>query len=341
MKTIEVQIISNIPHVSQILCGFNALKRSKKYDVTFKSLLSSNEYSEYSDMSVVRVLYDGKVIIYDLLDGYLGTDRMVSLLKGCDLYFKRSYSSTKNAVIPEELRKKIFPLGFNYHLTYKGCPLNDSLVKAMLKFLLGKESMNSFTKERFEEKAEMPKSDPKILFLTRLWDPSECSDEHKDERIKINADRIALIKALKEKYGKNATAGISDSPFSRAVAPDLIMDGSYTKRKNYLKLLHESDICIASTGLHGSIGWKTAEYVAAAKAIVSERLVYEVTGDFEEGKNYLSYSTPEECIAAVDRLYNDPYAIFEMKRANEEYYRLYLSPEALVENTLRIADTTI
>ena len=296
MEKIEVQIISDIPHVTQILCGFNELKRLGKYDVSFKNLLSSSEYFGYAEMSVVRVVYRGKVIIYDLLDGYLGIDRMAGLLNSCDLYFKRSFSKQKNDEFPSGLKAKMYPLGFNYHLTYRGCPLNDSLPKRIVKALLGKESMNSFTADRFEGKAEKVQENPKILFLTRLWDPSECSEEHKAERIKINADRISIIKALKERYGGNVTAGINDTPFSRSVAPELIMDDSFTKRKNYLKLLHKSDICIASTGLHGSIGWKTGEYVAAAKAIVSEPLVYTVTGDFKEGKTTFPIRHPSNVL---------------------------------------------
>ncbi len=341
MKTIEVQIISRIPHVAQILCGFNELRKTGKYQVKFNNLLSSNECLKYAEMSVVRVIYGNKTIIYDLLDGYLDIEKMSSLLDECDLYFKRSFSDEKNSVFNEEMRKKLHPLGLNYHLTYNGCPLNDPLPKLIVKTLLGKESMNSFTKKRFEGKAEFTDKKPKVLFLTRLWDPSECSEIHREERIKINADRIAIIKALKERYGENAIVGINDTPFSRSVAPELIMDGSFTKRKNYLKLLHESDICIASTGLHGSIGWKTAEYVAAAKAIVSEPLMYTVTGNFEVGKNYLSYTDPDSCLQAVDKLFNDPEFMYEIKKNNEKYYRSYLSPEVLVENTLRIADIQI
>lgn len=51
--------------------------------------------------------------------------------------------------------------------------------------------------------------------------------------------------------------------------------------------MRRSDICIGSTGLWDSIGWKTGEYVAAARAVVNERFVYEVPGGFREGVNYL------------------------------------------------------
>lgn len=336
MKNIEVQIISGVPHVTQVLSGFYELNRRGEYSVKFKNMLSAP--SPYSDMSVVRVLYNGRVLIYDLLDGYIGTDRMTALLGECDLYFKRSFSAEKNASLPEELSKKMRPLGFNYHVTHKGCPINDPPIKRLIKALTGKESMNSFTKEKFEGKAEMTEGG-RILFLTRLWDPDECVTEAgKNERIRINSDRIEIINALRKKYGDRAVTGLSDTPLARRLAPELIMDGSYTKRANYIKLLHSSDICIASTGLHSSIGWKTGEYVAAAKAIVTEPFAYEVTGDFEYGKNCLTYVTPRECLDAVETLIGNPDALYGMKKENEKYYRAYLSPDALVRNTLKIAD---
>ena len=198
--------------------------------------------------------------------------------------------------------------------------------------------MNPFVKERFEGKASK-ENGGRILFLTRLWDPDECVTEAgRAERVRINSDRIQIIRALREKYGSLAVTGLSDTPLSRKLAPELIMNGSYTKRANYLKLLHSSDICIASTGLHGSIGWKTGEYVAAAKAIVTEPFVYSVTGDFENGKNCLTYGSPEECLEAVERLISDPDALYRMKAENESYYKEFLSPDALVRNTIVIAD---
>ncbi len=101
-----------------------------------------------------------------------------------------------------------------------------------------------------------------------------------------------------------------------------------------MALLHQCDICIGTMGLHESIGWKTGEYVAAAKAIVNERFHYQVTGDFAEGVNYLPFETAQECIAAVQQLVEDPRKLYEMKRANEAYYRRWLKPEVLVKNTL-------
>ena len=91
-------------------------------------------------------------------------------------------------------------------------------------------------------------------------------------------------------------------------------------------------------GLHESIGWKTGEYVAAAKAIVHDPLYYTVPGAFHPGENYLGFTTAETCVAAVQHLMEKPQELLEMKRANERYYRNYLKPEVLVSNTLERID---
>jgi hypothetical protein len=88
--------------------------------------------------------------------------------------------------------------------------------------------------------------------------------------------------------------------------------------------MHGSDICIGSMGLHKSIGWKTGEYVAASKAIINEKLKYEMPGDFKDGINYISYNTVNECFNAVDYLISNPDIVYKMKCANHRYYKKYL-----------------
>ena len=340
METIKVQLYCHIPHVCQILCGFNELNKSGEFKVVFEDV-SEEAQRKYTDMSILRVLYKGKVIIYDLMDGYIGPYMIKDLLENCDFYFKRSFSESQNEQFGE-LKSKMFPLGFNYHLTYRGNPLNDGLIKRSIKLFMKRESFDPFTQKRFECKPKYKDKDIKILFLTRLWDPKECVHENYiEERKKINLERIALIRALREKYGSNIVAGLNDSPLSRELAPDLIVSDKYTKRKNYLKLMKSSDICIASTGLHGSIGWKTAEYVAAGKAIVSEPFNYKVTGNFVPGENYLEFSEINECLSAVDRLVSSPEKLYEMKLKNHEYYKHYLDPRELVKRSLETVDSLI
>ena len=100
--------------------------------------------------------------------------------------------------------------------------------------------------------------------------------------------------------------------------------------------MRKSSICIASTGLFNSIGWKLAEYVAAGKAIVSENLNYQVIGDFTEGVNYLGYDSIKQCVDAVDKLYTNPELIEKMRKENKKYYYNYQRPDKQMEYVLKL-----
>lgn len=342
METIKLTIPSDIPHISQIITGFLILKEQGwKVEIVDRSKDVANPFY---DLPVVLVEYRGKTIVYDLWDGYQNPEGIRKGLDVCDFYFKRSFSAEKNEKLFPDCLEKIYPLGFNYHLTHKDNPINEPAWKAMIKPLLGRAPDKYFVPEVFEGRAkEKQGGTVKILFLTRLWDskdPAE-SKEANEERAFINETRIHIIRTLKERYGDAFLGGLNDTPVSRELAPELIVAAKYTERKKYVQLLHESDICIGTMGLHESIGWKTAEYVAAAKAIVNEYFRYSVPGDFREGENYLTFATAEECIAAVQKLVEDPALLYHMKKNNEVYYRSYLKPEVLVQNSLKMADRLI
>lgn len=71
-----------------------------------------------------------------------------------------------------------------------------------------------------------------------------------------------------------------------------------------------------------------------SKAIVSEKLVYLVGANFKNGKNYLEFQNPSECIEQTFSLYNNDEKRFEMMINNVEYYYKYLKPDVLVYNSL-------
>ena len=76
--------------------------------------------------------------------------------------------------------------------------------------------------------------------------------------------RIAIVRALGERYPRNFTGGVTDTPLARALCPELIVAEKYTDRARYLRLMRRSDICIGSTGLWDSIGRKSARLVGDA-----------------------------------------------------------------------------
>ena len=99
MENIVIKLYSKGPHISQILTGFCMVERNSKTNKCRVKLESSdgNIQGEF-----VEVLYKGKRIIYDVLDGYQDKAAISALLKQCDFYFKRSYSPEKNRTGPEE-----------------------------------------------------------------------------------------------------------------------------------------------------------------------------------------------------------------------------------------------
>ena len=342
MNRATIYAESQVSHAGQILTGFLMLKE-QGWDVRIVDN-TKGEQGFYHGVPMIRAEYRGKKLVYDMGDGYNVPEDIMTGLEDCDFYFKRSFSPEKNQMLLHNFEGKMFPLGLYYRVTHKESPINEPLWKALLKPLMGKASARYFVPKVFEGSPE-PEGDrqPRILFLTQLWNDHEpdFSEEDNRERTYINQMRIDIIRALRERYGDSFIGGLNDNALSRTWAPDLIVPAEYTERKRYLKLVHSCDICIGSMGLFESIGGKTGEYVAAAKAIVNERLHYQVTGNFEEGVHYLSFETVEECLAAVQKLVDDPALRLSMKQANAEYYRNYLRPDVLVKNTLELVDRAI
>ena len=339
MEKVVFTIPSKIYHISQIATGFHILKKQGlPVEIVDKT---GDRENPFYDLPVACAEYRGKKIIYDLWDGYQNPVDMKKCLDWCDVYFKRSFSAEKNAALFPEDQHKIFPLGFNYHVTYPTSPVNEPKLKSLLKPLMGKAPEPYFVPRVFEGKPRNTEpKDVKILFQAQLWDhrDPDLSPEMAEECAYINRTRIAIVRALKETYGDQFFGGLRDSALAREMAPELIQPEKYTERRKYLKLVHSCDICIGSMGLHESIGWKTAEYIAAAKAIVNETFHYSVTGDFEEGKHYLAFSTAEECIEAVRILVENTEKRLEMQVANAKYYQEYLKPEVLVKHTLDLVE---
>ena len=117
---------------------------------------------------------------------------------------------------------------------------------------------------------------------------------------------------------------------------DLVVPPGSTSQVNYLNTLKAFPICVATTGLHGSTGWKLAEYVAFAKAIVSERLVYEVPGPLPRQELHRVHFAGG-CLNGVVRLIEDGALRQQLMQSNAAYYRDYLRPDALVRNALQTA----
>ena len=179
---------------------------------------------------------------------------------------------------------------------------------------------------------------PKVLFMTAAHDPYDDpyrSKEKIEERVHNNERRADCVRLLRKELGPNFYGGFIHNKFSVEKYKDVLLDmPTNSKKKRYLLRLKKFPICIATTGIHGSIGWKFAEYVAFSKAIVSERLEYEIPGQFGPMRNYLVFSSPDECVEQSVKLMADDELRYQLMTNNAEYYQSYVKPNILVFNAL-------
>ena len=353
MTNIDVFFSYHCAHISRLLTGFHMLEQAGLFSIR----LIHDSFGKLPEISVVEADINGYRIAFDMGDRWALADKKgCQYLKQVDAYFARGYTREIDIVNPPIDRnefKKVHPFGFDYYSTYPGNPLDDSNNSTKEKLLRTAKSMFGYNKcmypEFFEGKANYKKKDFNILFYTRLWDPDNIPvlscpsadaiayrDYMIDEWRRINASRIEIIRALSKEYGKRFCGGIQWCTLAEKECPDLILPTSAVRKRNYLRKMKSSDICIGSIGLHKSTGWKTGEYVAAARAIVAEKLKYEVPGNFDDGKHYIPFITVRQCVEAVEKLYDNPDLVYEMKKANEDYYRKYLKPDIQLLNAIQL-----
>lgn len=333
----------NSPHLLQLYAGFFELEKKGVTRLKF-----THENKSKNALAIATVIVNDKYkVIYDTLDGLSwkkGTkeENLLHFRKSfqCDFYFKRSYSPEMQAYAP--VGCQVLPLGFNYNIQPEvnlmpySPTLKDKVIYVLktnpiTRLFFGK---NFFYAKDFEQDP-VSSSNNKILFITRLWNPDEAlSEGSKLHRQRINEMRVSCIQACREKYKDQFTGGLIVDAYTAKKYPHLGMPDKLTNKKGYLNAIQQHAICIATTGLHNSIGWKMAEYVAASKAIVSEPLHFELPGNFEKNKNYVEFKNIDELIFQIDALLQNPGMKQEMMNQNHYYYNHFLKPDVLVLNTL-------
>lgn len=330
-------------HLNQIYTGFYDLEKKGliRLDVVFSK--TNKEKS-----GILRAQINGTNVIYDAKDGLnwtyggeeAGLEFFKNNYKNVDYYFKRSYTPSLDNIIPG----KVFPLGLNYSVSpdnfFSVFKKNEwkVLTPSIKKLIVSLFNLNetAIRSSEIEHIPQISHSDhPPVLFFARLWEPGKDDDQtYKEELQNINQSRIENIRKCREVFGGRFLGGLYDDQYSRKLAPDLVMSENFTKKRKYLQLMKKASICIATTGLHKSIGWKLGEYVAASKAIITEPLHFSVPGDFSEKRNYITFDSSAALIENISQLLEDQDRTFSMMCNNYFYYQRYLKPENLVLNSL-------
>ena len=357
MTTVTCELAPNSlqTHLQQIYTGFWLLHRSGRIRLTQRVVPASAprpgpQHLRDAPSHRLAVRIDGRVrASYDVHDSWEMDDEA---LDATDIYFKRSYSATAVAALAATRRHKVRPLGLNYALFPDG--VDRFAVERAWKLGRGAERWQetaraltwsdslAFTPRvnRMWNGAD-PGREPRALFMVRAFDLDNAGDrsaEKMAERIALNDERAAIVRTLRAALGKRFYGGFTHTAHAvQHYRNELLPDPARGQKGEYIRTLRDFPVCVATTGIHGSVGWKFGEYVAFAKAIVSEPLTYVAPGDLAPGRNYLEFRGVDECVQSVVRLMEDAALRAELMANNAAYYERYLRPDELVWRTIEAA----
>ena len=168
--TVKLATREGAAHISGILAGFTLL--AKRGELTLR-VLDARQGSPIAREALLETEIDGRTVVFDLMDGYFYNDpaAVQALFSRADVVFKRSFSAEKNRQFPGDIPAKLRPLGLNYYVTCPGSPL-DAERSAKSRLKQWALSTRCYPQD-FEARLTRVRKKPRILFLTRLWDPEE------------------------------------------------------------------------------------------------------------------------------------------------------------------------
>jgi hypothetical protein len=336
----------NEKHSTQVIAGFDSLASEGLIRVVYGR---SGFAERVSKLGLFVKFDEGPGIVFDMHDS--SSMFVKSALDEVDWYFKRTFEFSK---VPANTYAAVRPLGPNYDvmssavnvfslrraIAWRSVNEAKRIVRASLP--IPGTKFAAFRGIDSDISSEPNYSSRRVLFLARCWDPKSADiagdQVAQEDRHSINESRASLLRRLRRELGSNFTGGFSQDDFTVRNYPDLVVsDTTLTMRANYLSVVKAHAICIATRGLHGSVGWKFGEYLAMSRAIVSERFSSAFPFPIVDGEHYRGYRTVDECVEEVHCLLDDPGKARAMMDANSELYISHLNPRALLLGALNCA----
>lgn len=343
---------SDAPHLQQVYTGFAELARRGRITLTQRLRPAAEPRPEAPPelrdhgMSLLEATIDGVPVAFDVHDsGHVDS----AVLARVRHYFKRSWEAPLLAMV--DGADRVHPLGLNVWVhdepvdflalrrigLHRGVDRFKSLVRALGADRLAGDAL--YTPRQRDLEAEPPIAQaPRVLFLAEAWDPHQAhTAAGAAERRQMNATRAACMRALRHAFGDRVTCGFRPSAFAQREFADLaVPQPRATCKRGYLDQVRAHAICVATTGLQHSVGWKLAEYVSMSRAIVSQQLHMRLPGHFDAGVHYLPFETPQQCVEQVARLLDDAALRAAMMQANARYHGEHLKPAALVAAAIEV-----
>ena len=213
-------------------------------------------YDPYAMQGMFVMLNDKIAIYYDTSDS---EGIWEEPLEATDFYFKRSY---RDQVIPDHDKNKIFPLGLNYEL-YPGGINKLEIARFFLNKQIGRSAKQMiksvFRNLHFKYQPTVsgmqaepdPNREPKVLFMTRTWDPEAFPADATQEFmgywkkicIEVNQTRASIIGTLRDKLGDRFYGGFAKDAYSTSnYNKFLLPDARMAEKQAYINTLREYPI---------------------------------------------------------------------------------------------------
>ena len=285
------------------------------------------------------------------------------LLSTADTYFKRSYRMSTINQLPETERTRVRPFGLHYACTsptqslrqrwqllreyqrsvlpstksYKKSSALRSSAKSTLSLAFAKywksncpSNLPPLIKELECEPTDATQS--VIFYRTRVYGPTSVNAELGAAE---NENRVAVIRALKREFGNRFVGGLRATEFAKKNFSDCVFEDDLNWRK-HIGVMKRNLIGVTTAGLFDSTDWKLAEYLAAARCTVAEQLRYELPHPLQDGREFLSFDTPDECVGACDRILTDSTLAESLRQNAHSYYNAHLAPAQLMRTALGV-----
>jgi hypothetical protein len=328
-------------HTSYVYTGLTQLSNRKLISLRLRSPSRSDWRKARPGDVVVHldVAAPGLPSTTACIDLWDKSDRFCpTSLERCQVYFKRSFFQPDVEALPAASRAKVKPFGLNYSCsTISTIP---ALIRAGLSHRPAREKLQlprlayHYWRLRrpsdFLWEPDRPK-ERVILLQTRVWEPHEAVG---DDAEAINAERVELVRALKKEFGVLFVGGLIPNRLARERYKDLLTNAPSDPR-SYTRLNHTSLIGVYSRGLHHSTAWKLGEYCAASMCIVAESVRNDLPARLEDGKDYLLYRTPEDCLSACQRILDDPGLRDRLRSEAFSFHQQYVAPASHMKDCLR------
>jgi hypothetical protein len=359
---------THTPHLMQAYAGLTDLADAGKLELRYfekpdPDARAFHRGSLWAEVQGADPTRRAKVCV-DFFDG--GEIATQDGLEKCDVYFKRSYDPRIVSALPPSLRTKVRPLGLNCFLLgdHDRDVLRRVIIERRLRAIRGArfsraewsfraqliasaaapQWLPDALRQRLVPTAEAFESPPdsgeagSVFLQCRVWPPD--SAPRASDIVALNESRAESVRLLRKTFGPRFVGGLVATSFARSHYGDCVSELP-TDQWSYLKLIRRTRIGIVTRGIHGSIPWKTAEYLAASRCIVTEHMDHVLPEPLSEGEHLITFRNADECVAACELLLSNPSAGRRMQAANAEYYARSVRPAALTDRWVSAAASMI